>query len=59
MDIDNVDVVGTDAVEVGNLSTLMNADTAAKNGATGAAEDNDGDNTGGITTARELATVAD
>ena len=59
MDIDNVDVVGTDAVEVGNLSTLMNADTAAKNGATGAAEDNDGDNTGGITTARELATIAD
>ena len=59
MDIDNVDVVGTDAVEVGNLSTLMNADTAAKNGATGAAEDNDGDNTGGVTTARELATIAD
>jgi prefoldin subunit 5 len=59
MDIDNVDVVGTDAVEVGNLSTLMNADAAAKAGATGAAADNDGDNTGGVTTARELATIAD
>ena len=34
MDIDNVDVVGTTAVETGNLSTLMNADTASKAGAT-------------------------
>jgi len=59
MDIDNTDVVGTSTVEVGDLSTLMNADAAAKAGATGAAADNDGDNTGGVTTARELATIAD
>lgn len=59
MDIDNVDVVGTAAVETGNLSTLMQADAAAIAGATGAAADNDGDNVGGITSHRELATVTD
>lgn len=39
IDVDNTDVVGTDAVETGNLSTLMNADAASKAGATGSAGD--------------------
>ena len=59
MDIDNVDVVGTTAVETGNLSTLMNGDAASKAGATGTAGDEDSDNAGGVTSHRELATVAD
>ena len=59
MDIDNVDVVGTTAVETGNLSTLMNADTASKAGATGTAGDEDSDNAGGVTSHRELATIAE
>ena len=43
------------------LSSLMQADTAATAGATGTASDNDNDGAtgGGITTGRELATVAD
>ena len=57
MDIDNVDVVGTTAVETGDLSTLMNADAASKAGATGTAGDEDSDNAGGVTSHRELATV--
>jgi len=59
MDIDNTDVVGTTAVEVGNLSTLMNADAASKAGATGTAGDEDSDNAGGVTSHRELATIVD
>ena len=57
MDIDNVDVVGTTAVETGDLSALMNADAASKAGATGTAGDEDSDNAGGVTSHRELATI--
>ena len=58
MDLDEVpNSAGTKVT----LSSLMQADTAATAGATGTASDNDNDGAagGGITTGRELATVAD
>jgi hypothetical protein len=58
MDLDEVpNAAGTKVT----LSSLMQADTAATAGATGTASDNDNDGAagGGITTGRELATVAD
>ena len=58
IDLDNTDEVGTTAVETGDLSDLMNADTAAKAGASGGAADDDCDNAGGVTSHRELALVA-
>ena len=60
IDLDNVDDTTTSAKETGNLSAIMNGDTNARDGATGAPGDND--NTGdvtGVNSARELATVAD
>jgi len=58
MDLDEVpNAAGTKVT----LSSLMQADTAATTGATGTNVDNDNDGAagGGVTTGRELATVAD
>lgn len=57
-DID-VDDADPDTAGSQSLSSLMNADTAAKNGSDGAAgsADDDCDNSGGVTTKRELDLV--
>ena len=60
MDIDKIDIVGTATVETGLLSAEMNGAGGAPAiaGATATAADNDGDAAGGVTSHRELATVA-
>jgi len=63
MDLDEVDDLGSATVtnEKVTLSSLMNATegAAAVAGASGSAADNDGDGAGGVTSHRELATIAD